>query len=132
MQKIVADTNVVVSAIMSKTGNPAKIMKLFFTRQIDIYYSDAIMFEYEDVLFRPHFKFDTADVYSFFTAMKEFGIFMEPEISTAEMPDEDDRAFYDAAKTSGAYLVTGNIKHYPDEPFIITPAEYLKITGEDI
>ena len=127
MQKIVADTNVVVSAIMSKTGNPAKIMDLFFTRQVDVYYSDAIMLEYEDVLFRPHFKFDTADVYSFFTAMKEFGIFMEPEISTAEMPDEDDRAFYDAAKTINAYLITGNLKHYPDEPHIIPPARFVEM-----
>jgi predicted nucleic acid-binding protein len=43
------------------------------------------------------------------------------------MPDEDDRVFYDAAKTADAYLITGNSKHYPKESFILTPSEFLKL-----
>jgi len=42
------------------------------------------------------------------------------------MSDESDRVFYDTAKTIGAILVTGNIKHYPDEPLIMTPAVFMK------
>jgi hypothetical protein len=41
------------------------------------------------------------------------------------MPDEDDRVFYDTAKTAGAYLIPGNTKHFPQEPFILTPAQFL-------
>jgi hypothetical protein len=41
------------------------------------------------------------------------------------MPDESDRVFYDVAKTAGAYLITGNTKHFPQEPFILTPAEFV-------
>ena len=132
MLRIVIDTNVIVSSMISPSGNPAKIMKLFFDRQVDAYYSEAIIFEYEDVLFRPHFKFNAEDIDLVFDTLKEFGIFTEPEISSEEMPDEDDRVFYDAAKTNETYLVTGNKKHYPDESFIVTPAEFLKIFGEDI
>jgi len=40
--------------------------------------------------------------------------------------DEDDRIFYDTAKSANAVLVTGNKKHYPDESFIMTPAEFLE------
>ena len=42
------------------------------------------------------------------------------------MIDEDDRIFYDTAKTAKAYLITGNKKHYPQENFIFTPADFLE------
>jgi hypothetical protein len=41
------------------------------------------------------------------------------------MPDETDRKFYDVASACGALLITGNLKHYPSEPFIISPAGFL-------
>jgi hypothetical protein len=43
------------------------------------------------------------------------------------MPDEDDRVFYDSAKLAGAYLITGNAKHYPAQPFVVTPAEFFRL-----
>jgi predicted nucleic acid-binding protein len=43
------------------------------------------------------------------------------------MPDEEDRKFYNVAKSSGAFLITGNIKHFPPESFIVTPADFLKV-----
>jgi transcriptional regulator with XRE-family HTH domain len=42
------------------------------------------------------------------------------------MIDERDRKFYDAAKTAGAILITGNSRHYPDELFIVTPAAFVQ------
>jgi predicted nucleic acid-binding protein len=53
------------------------------------------------------------------------GIAIETPKSTIKITDEDDRAFYDTAKQSDSFLVTGNIKHYPYEDFIITPTEFL-------
>ena len=41
------------------------------------------------------------------------------------MIDETDRIFYDTAVSSGATLITSNKKDYPNEPFILTPAEFL-------
>jgi predicted nucleic acid-binding protein len=62
--------------------------------------------------------------------IQEYGERIEPNQSTHEMLDEDDRIFYDTAKNAGAYLVTGNKRHYPDEAFILTPADFLSFCYE--
>jgi predicted nucleic acid-binding protein len=62
------------------------------------------------------------------TIMK-YGIIIQPNVSEIMLPDESDRIFYDAAKSASAYLITGNLKHYPNEPHILLPAEFLKILG---
>ncbi|MCL1865964.1 MAG: hypothetical protein FWF82_00980, partial [Oscillospiraceae bacterium] len=50
----------------------------------------------------------------------------EPPTSTIPLTDESDRKFYDAAKANGAVLITGNQKHYPDEFFVMNPADFLE------
>jgi predicted nucleic acid-binding protein len=45
--------------------------------------------------------------------------------------DEDDRVFYDTATASEAVLVTGNIRHFPAEPFVMTPADFLSVLNTD-
>ena len=35
-----------------------------------------------------------------------------------------------SSRDDAAYLVTGNIKHFPREPFIVTPRELLNILEE--
>lgn len=45
-----------------------------------------------------------------------------------QMPDESDRVFYEVALSKDdAYLVTGNQKHFPKSPIVVTPAEMLDI-----
>ena len=124
---IVLDTNVIVSALMSPLGNPAKIYKMFFTGILGLVYNDSILSEYEDVLHRPYLRIPAEDADMVLNAIKLNGEHVEPSPSTFPMTDEDDRTFYDTAKSSGAYLVTGNIRHYPDESFILTPAEFLEL-----
>jgi hypothetical protein len=46
-------------------------------------------------------------------------------VSQVNLPDEADRKLYDVAEAAGAILVTGNKKHYPDEPFTKDPAEFM-------
>ena len=57
--------------------------------------------------------------------IQEFGKAVTPEKSDILMIDETDRVFYDTAVSSGAILITGNKKDYSNEPFILTPAEFL-------
>jgi hypothetical protein len=45
--------------------------------------------------------------------------------SDIPLPDETDRKFYDIAKAAGAALITGNTRHYPDDPLVTTPAAFL-------
>ena len=42
--------------------------------------------------------------------------------------DPKDVVFYEVALSKeGSYLVTGNIKHFPKSPIVVTPAEFLSI-----
>jgi putative PIN family toxin of toxin-antitoxin system len=123
----VLDTNILVSALLSPLGNPAKIYRMFLTQTLKVVYSAGILVEYNDVLFRERLKIPTDDAAKVIEAIREYGERIEPTQSTHDMVDEDDRVFYDTAKSAGAYLVTGNKKHYPDEAFILTPAGFLTL-----
>jgi predicted nucleic acid-binding protein len=58
--------------------------------------------------------------------LKIHGKLIYPIASSFIIADEDDRVFYDTAKQSDSFLITGNKKHYPIEPFILSPAEFLE------
>ena len=46
--------------------------------------------------------------------------------------DVDDIVFYEVALSKeGAYLVTGNQRHFPKSPIVVTPAEMLQIILAD-
>ena len=124
-KRVVLDTNVLVSALMAPLGNPAKVHKMFLAEELTLVYSDEILAEYEDVLFRPRLRIPTDDADAVLDAIRQYGDLVAPDPSVDSMPDEDDRIFYDAAKSTGAYLVTGNTRHYPSESFILTPTEFL-------
>ena len=45
-----------------------------------------------------------------------------------EFPDPKDIVFYEVALSiEDSYLVTGNIRHFPVKPFVVTPAEMVRI-----
>lgn len=45
--------------------------------------------------------------------------------------DPKDIVFYEVAiSKEGSYLVTGNTKHFPKNPIVVTPAELLEIIGD--
>ena len=49
---------------------------------------------------------------------------------TEKLPDPKDVVFYAvtlSAEDKNAFLVTGNGKHFPVKPFIVTPAELVKM-----
>ena len=125
--RVVLDTNILVSALMSPSGNPAKIYKMFFSGALVLVYSESILTEYKDVLYRPYLRIFSEDVDMVLDAVRLRGEYVETIPSTFPMADEDDRIFYDAARSGGAYLVTGNTRHYPKETFILTPTEFLKL-----
>ena len=125
MDTIVLDTNVLVSAILTN-GPPAAIVDLIANGNLRLIYNDHIINEYCKVLYRPKFGFIPLQVDRLLDNILRTGLAIEVIPSTISMIDEDDRKFYDAAKTSLAFLVTGNKRHFPKEPFIITPADFLK------
>ena len=127
MRRVVLDTNILVSALWSKQGNPYKIVEMIFTNDITPHFNDEIIEEYYEVLFRAKLNFPENKVLSLLHEITKKGIFVKSVISDVLLIDESDRKFYDAAKTNEALLITGNLKHYPDEPFILTPHEFLQM-----
>ncbi|MCL2420513.1 MAG: putative toxin-antitoxin system toxin component, PIN family [Defluviitaleaceae bacterium] len=125
--RIVIDTNVIVSALLSRNGNPAKILDRVLVGELIIVYSEEILEEYEDVLYRPKLKISYEDADTLIADICLHGEEVWPTSSLIPMPDEDDRCFYDAAKMAGVYLVTGNAKHYPVDSFIVAPADFVKL-----
>jgi len=124
MLRVVLDTNILVSGLLAPSSIPARILYAFKERLFTCFYTHAIIFEYADVLSRPKFRFVAEEVQSVIGDIKSLGCFIDYSPSIHPMPDEDDRVFYDVAKAANAYLVTGNAKHYPNEPFILSPVEF--------
>jgi len=130
MTKIVIDTNIVISAFISEHGSPAKILDLVTeNKDIQVCYNDKILWEYNNVFTRDKFKkynFNVDLFDNFINFIKTEGYLINPNTSDYHMSHEDDRIFYDTAKESNAILVTGNIKHFPKEPFIMSPEDFIQ------
>ena len=122
----VIDTNVLVSALFSKDdSNPTKIINYMFSGKLDPVYSYLIIKEYYDVLKREKFKFNKQDIVDLINYIIHVGHFVVPLESKIKILDESDRKFYDAYKTQSkinkTYLVTGKLKHFPNENNILSP-----------
>ena len=56
------------------------------------------------------------------------GVRGERVLSDEFFPDPKDVVFYEVALSKeDAYLVTGNTKHFPKKPIVVTPAEMLEV-----
>lgn len=68
--------------------------------------------------------------------MESKGLEINAETLDIVLPDSKDRVFYEVViekrKTDNAYLVTGNIKHFPTKTFVVTPREMLDIIFSDL
>ena len=124
---VVVDTNILVSAFWSRNGNPAKIIGLIQNGIITPCYDYRILEEYEEVLSRDRFGFDEWEINDFLSQIKHDGISVIANPVNINFVDESDKKFYEVAKYCGAKLITGNLKHFPNESFVVSPAEFLNI-----
>ena len=127
----VLDTNVLVSAMFTgnPSSNPRQILDLVFEGIITPLFNKEIIEEYTEVLSRDKFPFKPDEVSFVLDALKSIGI--DPgrtSVDNTEFPDPKDIVFYEVALSKeGSFLVTGNTKHFPKEPIVVTPAEMLEI-----
>jgi putative PIN family toxin of toxin-antitoxin system len=123
---VVLDTNIIVSAALSPNGNCAKIIEIVSTQEeMQLYYGYEILFEYITVLSRPKLKIALEVQFAIIESIKDVGKIINPPLSDFQLTDESDRIFYDTAKASESVLITGNIKHFPSESFIMTASDFL-------
>lgn len=130
----VIDTNVLVSALFSVHSDSATVIIIDKVSDGTIVplYNSEIFEEYRDVLSRPKFKFPSDLVTAVLGLFIERGLSLERTKSDEIFPDPKDVVFYEVALSKdGAYLVTGNNKHFPDNPIVVTPAELLEILNAE-
>ena len=129
----VIDTNVIVSALLSRHHDSAtvKVLDYLYDRVIVPVYNNEIIEEYAAVLRRPKFNFSEETVHTVIEAIMEGGIDSRRIGSNELLPDPKDIVFYEVALANeDSFLVTGNTKHFPKKPFVVTPAEMLQIIQE--
>lgn len=130
----VIDTNVIVSSMLKHESIPGTIVDLINSRIIVPLLNEEILSEYYDVLTRNKFGFDVKDVENLLANIRNNSIFLNREQILEDFIDEDDIVFYEivmsARNTMDAYLVTGNIKHYPIRNYVVTPKQMIDIINK--
>jgi len=132
VQKIVIDTNVIISAFLTK-GIPSKIIShLVLEQKVQICTSDPVWEEYINVVNRekfsrfPNFKSNAHFVLSF---IREISFHVHPEQKVQILKDLDDNKFLELAhKVEADFIITGNTNDFTIETFgktkIVSPSEY--------
>ena len=132
----VIDTNVIVSSLMMWDSIPADVLNHVYHKKIVPIVNVDILKEYEEVLKRGKFNFSMNKIYNVITFFKKRGIFIDSvDVITNCVKDPKDVVFYQVTmeirKKENAYLITGNIKHFPKETFVVTPRQMLDIIEND-
>lgn len=129
----VLDTNVLVSALLNGESVPAQVVNEARDGDITPLYSEGILAEYEDVLHRAKFPFEKDEIDDLLSIIHD-GVRVDAGDIRIELGDRDDIVFYavvmEKRKETEAYLVTGNMRHFPKETFVVTPREMIDIIEE--
>ena len=128
----VIDTNVIVSALLKWNSVPGVVLQAVFNGFVVPVYNDEILNEYRNVLNRPKFGFSSELISETISQIESLGVMENALETVAEaMPDPKDFVFYSIAlshgKTVETHLVTGNVKHFPANPIVVTPRQMLDI-----
>lgn len=130
----VIDTNVLVSARISKKPEAAtvKVVANMFAGRITPVYNDGILEEYSEVLHRSKFHLDENDIKLMMRFICKHGIHVDRIPYDEDMPDEKDRVFYEVSLSrEDSFLVTGNLRHFPVTPKVVSPSELITIVENE-
>jgi uncharacterized protein len=129
--KVVLDTNVIVSAVLTAHGICAQILDMLAGGVFGLYADDRILAEYDSVLRRPQLRLvpqDAAEVMEMIRSVAEpvAGVPLP-----GELPDPGDMPFLEVAASTDAVLVTGNTRHYPKRLLqgvtVLSPREFMEL-----
>ena len=128
--RIVADTNVLVSGLLSPFGPPGVVVAQIVSGSVSLCYDGRILAEYADVLRRETFPFSETSIAALLGALQENGELVFPAPLPVRLSDPDDEPFLEVAVASLAdYLVAGNARHFPysarPSARIVSPREFV-------
>jgi len=132
MIRLVLDTNVLVSALISTRSNPARLLDAA-RKNYSLFISKEILSELEGVISRDKFCFSSEKIDSAIEAILSFSEVVNPEIKLDVVKsDPDDNKILECAIACGAsYIVSGdkhllNLKEYKNIE-IISPKEAIDL-----
>ncbi len=128
MERIILDTDVVVSALKSRKGASNRLLLLVGTTRFELVISNTLIVEYEAVLKR-HFDQEGVDSVLDYLCragkQQELFYFWRPVLK-----DPDDDFILELAVASGAVIITHNVKDFAAASAydirVLTPKEYLR------
>ena len=128
--RVVIDTNVLVSGLLSPYGATGEIVRMLAAGSLDLLYDARIISEYESVLTRPKFSFEKAHIDNLIEFIVNYSIPVSAIPLSRHLPDGDDEPFLEVAISGKAEcLITGNVAHYPIKSRrkmrILTPRQFL-------
>ncbi len=128
--KIVLDTNVLVSGLLTPFGPSGEIVRMVSAGELVLYMDARILSEYQEVLHRPKFKFNKDHISILLDFIKQYGQFVSGSPLKNRLPDPDDEPFLEVAIAGKVRsLITGNTAHYPpsyrEGRRIFSPSEFL-------
>jgi uncharacterized protein len=130
--RIVLDTNVLVSGLLSPFGPPAQLVRLVLSGQLECAVDARILAEYGEVVHRPHLKIDPAKLEKVLGELRLRALPIAPLPLPTSLPDPSDDAFVEVGVGGGARcLVTGNLIHFPEDRClglpVLSPAELVDV-----
>lgn len=133
---VVVDTNVIISALLSKNwdASTVQVLNALYDDKFTPIFNDEILAEYDEVLHRKKFHFPESTIQATLSYFKKYGLYVDRLNTCEELPDQKDLVFYEvcmAKRDEDSMLVTGNMKHFPAKPFIVTPNELLEIISNN-
>jgi hypothetical protein len=135
MQKVIFDTNVLISALIQKSYPFLILNSIILENKSDVCISEELYEEYLDVIHRPKFSkypdfLNNAEL--ILTKLNELAIMYYPLTKVEVLKDKNDNKILELALESSAdYIITGNTKDFTLKEFhgtkIISPKEFWEL-----
>jgi putative PIN family toxin of toxin-antitoxin system len=134
MIRVVIDTNVLVSALLSSQGPNAEVLDLVLAGKLQPCITEEVLSEYRGVLGRPKFHgIGQASIKALIDLLETVSARVRPTATLKISSDEPDNRIYECAAAAGArYIITGNRRHF-EQPYgsieVVNARELLDLLG---
>jgi uncharacterized protein len=129
--RVLVDPGVLVAALISREGAPARLLRLWLDGAFDLIVSPALLAELEDVLRRPKFRpyFTVRQAAALVALLRERGVFVpDPQEVVPVSRDPGDDYLLALGAESADVLVSGDsdLTNLADAPIgVLTPRQIL-------
>ncbi len=134
--RCVLDANVLIAALLSRRGPPARLVRLWLDGAFEVVASPRLMAELQRVLGYPKIRarVTETEARAFLALLSDAVTLVEdPTAPSSERPDDPDDAYLVAlAEQARAVIVSGDrqLLALADRVPVRSPAEFLRLIGE--